>query len=190
MKTIIPSILICWCLLSAPFAVAQQASSAQPKSASKALTWAVGATVIPAAVGGAMILHSTEGMGTNANEAGMGILLGTLGFLFGPGTGHAYAGREHPMKGAWLRAGGLLVGGIGGLGAAVSESFGNDQSTGTIVLVVAGGVMILVSTVHDIATTGRSVEEYNREHGLSGVQLQPWYHRSKQAAGLAVTFNL
>jgi len=170
--------------------MAQPGFTPQPKSKSAALTWSIGATFVPAAVGGAMVLYSTKGMGTDGNLAGMGILMGSLGLLFGPGAGHAYAGREKPMKGAYLRGLGMLIGGIGGLGAAVSESFGNDQSSGTIFIIVAGGVLILTSAVYDIATTGHSVEEYNRRYGYSLIQVKPWYHCSKQAVGFALTLNL
>jgi hypothetical protein len=178
------------CLLVGLTAVSVSAQSTQPKLTSTALTWSIGATLVPAAVGGALVLHSTKGMGTDENEAVIGIVIGSLGLLFGPGTGHAYAGRERPMEGAYIRGFGMLVGGLLGLGAGVAISFGNDVSPVAIGIIAGSGLVVLGSAIYDTATVGRSVNKYNDKHGFARVGFQPWFHASKEAIGLAVNIRL
>jgi hypothetical protein len=177
---------------------ADSTSVAAPKSKRVALTRSLVWTLLPAAVGGAMMLHGQrvspinfgQGSGqTNDNETIIGLGIGSLGIVFGPGAGHAYAGR---MGKFW---GGAAIRGLvaplafaGALGIAFSSESG-ESAVGGIVLVAGAGALFLTSVVYDIATAGRSVDMYNHSHGFSDMRITPTYFACHKTPGLVFTLS-
>lgn len=176
--------------------VGKPPSTVAPKSKSVALASSLIWTLVPAAVGGAMMLHGQrispinfgQGSGqTNDTETLIGLGIGSLGVVLGPGAGHAYAGR---MGKFW---GGAAIRGLvaplafaGAIGIAIASE--SDESVaGSIVLVVGAGTLFLTSVVYDIATVGRSVDQYNRNHSIVGIRFEPGYIARYNAPALCIS---
>ncbi len=175
-------------------------STAVPAHKSKrtALAGSLVWTLLPAAVGGAMMLHGQrispinfgQGSGqTNDNETLIGLGIGSLGIVFGPGAGHAYAGR---MGKFW---GGAAIRGLvaplafaGAIGIAFSSESG-ESAVGGIVLIAGAGALFLTSVVYDIATVGKSVDKYNHSHGFSNLRIRPQYFAATRAVGFNVSMS-
>ncbi len=182
-------------LLNLNVAAADSTATTAPKSRGTALTYSIRMTALPAIVGGLMALE-----GTSDNSSGMtlfGLGLGSAGVLFGPGAGHAYAGRMgrfwggaaiRGLAGALVFVGGLWIYGSSNfyLGSS-SESDGS--AAGGIVIVVGAGALFLTSAVYDIATVGRSADKYNHSHGFSDLRMTPTYFASHKAPGLMLTMS-
>ncbi len=185
---VVMAVLVCHSVM------AQQASSpsvtAQSKSPSTALQMSLIWTIVPAVAGGGLVLVGAAGEDADAGWIIGGIAIGTAGLLFGPGAGHAYAERHHPMSGAWIRGLGIAVGGLYAAGAGFAASFGHGVSTEGIVAVCgASGLIILCSVAYDIGTVGRSVDDYNRAHGLSSLSIRPAYFSADKALGISLSIS-
>jgi len=152
-----------------------------PKSKSKALSYSLVGTLAPMVVSVPLLKD-----GVNA-----GFAVGAFGLLFGPGLGHLYA--ENPnrfISGLFIRglAGGVAIFSVSKFGINI---WGNDsQDTfGPIMGFLVGGVTVVASSIHDISTTGESVDRYNKQHGFSQVTLQPCYWANHQAIGFSLGYT-
>ncbi len=182
-------VVISMLCLARPLA-AQSPAADSARSVSSAVRWSVMGTLLPAALGTLVALKGAEGMGANEGKVALGIGIGSVGLIFGPGLGHAYAGRSRPMRGAWTRLAGLSVAGLGFLGMGFADSYGNKQSASVFVLMAVGGGLYLYSAIRDIAGVPESVNEYNRLRGLGSVRISPCYLASHDVAGLSITLGL
>ena len=197
MCRILITVLALTFLLISNVAAADITSTATPKSRNTALTRSLLWTLVPAAVGGVLMLHGqrvspigfSQGSGqTDDAETMAGLAIGSVGIVVGPGVGHAYAGKIGRFWGGVavrVAAVGLTV------VMASSSSSGNsnlssldDQITQIVIAFVVGGSICLGSAIYDIATVGNSVEEYNEEHGFGNLTLKPTYIASHKAPGL------
>lgn len=172
--------------------VSVSAQSLEPtkKSVSSGLQWLIMGTLLPAGLGTALILKSSQGMNDNAGAIGLGVGIGTIGALLGPSLGQAYAQRPKPMKGFWLRFVGGTICGLGILGSSLSESFSNKTTTGAYAFMGLGGALYLYSAISDIATVPRSVKQYNERHGFSNIKLTPCYFAQHDAVGLTLAVGI
>jgi hypothetical protein len=108
--------------------------------------------------------------------------LAGLGVLVGPGLGHVYAGNSSRLiTGLLLRTVplGLYFAGLG-----MQASWGDGDVGPTIALPLA---VVAFSATYDIATVGRSVDKYNREHGLARVNIYPCYFPSSEQAAVMIS---
>lgn len=183
---------LCFILLFALLcqSVAAQQAPPQPKSTQEGIKRSLMWTVIPAALGGGLIIKGAETYDGGDALIVAGIGIGALGLLFGPGAGHVYAHRPHPMSGVWFRALGATVVGLGVLGAAFSASFGHDATGSIVVSSCMGGSVIMTSAIYDIATVSRSVGNYNMLHGLGSVSVTPTFFPRQNALGVSFSLKL
>jgi len=172
-------------------AVSVSAQSPEPtkKNVSAGLQWSVVGTLLPAGLGTALILKSSQGMNDNAGAIGLGVGIGALGALFGPGLGQAYAERPEPMKGFWLRLAGGAMCGLSVLGSSISDDFGNKTTHQAYAFIGIGGALYLYSAISDIATVPHSVNEYNEQHGFSGISVKPVFYAQHNAPGVVLTIG-
>ena len=170
-------------------ASAQTGPPDSAKSTSAAVQYSVMGTLIPAALGGYLVIKGAQGMGANEGQVALGIGIGSLGLIFGPGFGHAYAERERPQKGVWTRVAGVAIAGLGLASMGMADSFGNDSPAAVYLLMAAGGGLYLYGAIRDIADLDESVDRYNRRHGYTQVRLAPAYFVQSDAVGMAVSIE-
>lgn len=161
-----------------------------PKTTSTAVQYSVIGTLLIGGVGTLLILDGAKGMGADEGEVALGIGIGALGVILGPSFGHAYADRPKPMKGSWVRLAGATVTGLGLAGMGIADSFGGSEGAGVYVVMGMGGAIYLYGAISDVATLGRSVEQYNHRHGLSRVKIRPCYFAQQDAVGLKLTIGI
>ncbi len=184
-------VFFCFCVVCAQPVLAQQPDAEKSKKKSTALTYSIACTLAPAALGGGLVLHGADvGTGTNEGEVALGVAVGTLGLIFGPGAGHVYAKRPKPMKGAIVRVIGAGIAGLGGIGIGVASSWGKSTPSRSIVFIAVGGSILLASVIYDISTVSRSVEQYNHQRDFSTVTVCPHYFVQDKAVGVIVTVRL
>ena len=169
---------------------AQIAPPDSAKSTSTAINYSVMGTLLPAALGGWLVIEGARGMGANEGKVALGIAIGSLGLIFGPGLGHAYAESPRPMKRTWTRTAGVAIAGLGFASMGFSDAYGNDSPAGVYLMMAVGGGMYLYGAVRDISELDDSVDRYNRQHGYTGVRLSPVYFVHSDAVGLAVSIAL
>jgi hypothetical protein len=189
-------------LLNPNVASADSTSDAKPKSKRTALTRSLIWTLVPVAVGGAMMLHgqrispigfSQSNGQTDDIETLAGLAIGSAGIVLGPGAGHSYARK---MGRFW---GGVAIRGAAAALTVVlapSSSSGSsslssldDQIMQVVIAFVVGGTICLGSAIYDIATVGTSVDGYNDEHSLRSLTLRPTYFASHKAPGVMLTLS-
>lgn len=185
-------------LLNANVLAANTNRTATAKSRKTALTHSLVCTLVPAAVGGVMMLHGQrispigfkQGSGKiNDTETLAGLAIGSAGIVFGPGAGHAYAGKKGRFwSGAAIRSAAVAF-------TAVLASAGPDNSSWSamdakiaqvVVAFVMGGSICLGSAIYDIAAVGDSIDEYNEEHGVRSLSLEPTYIAGNGAPGIVL----
>jgi hypothetical protein len=179
------TIAACLCLFTLPAAEAQTNQFSMPVSKSKARLWSVGATLLPMAVGGGL-LYASFGEGSD-DFVVWGLVVGSAGLILGPGAGHAYAKQSsRALGGTAIRVTG---GGLFLMGCLTLNPF-DDSSSGAGFLIVTGSSMVVISAIYDLATVGRSVDEYNHSLGFSDLRIAPTYFASHKAPGLMLTLSL
>jgi hypothetical protein len=174
-------------LLNSNVARADSTSVATPKSRSTALSRSLLWTLVPAAIGGAFVLHGSYGNQNDKTEALAGFAIGSAGIVLGPGVGHAYAGRTGRFWGGVAIRGAAVA-----LTAAISFSASenslsmSDGIAQSSMALAVGGSVCLMSTIYDIATIGDSVNDYNKEHDFRTLTLKPAYIAAYEAPGLVL----
>ncbi len=148
--------------------------SLTPKSKSKALTYSLVGTLAPIAMSMPLL----------SSGDGAGLVLGSFGLLFGPGLGHLYAEDSNRF------VSGMFIRGVAGVFAIYSISnidiLSDDDDSGPVLGFLLGSSALLASTFYDICTTGKSVEQYNQQHGFTQIKIQPCYWAEHQALGLSI----
>ncbi|UCG60800.1 MAG: hypothetical protein JSV52_10760 [Candidatus Zixiibacteriota bacterium] len=187
------SLIIAICLLAVSVYTvsAQETGPKCPKAAtSRALIW----TLVPTAAGLGLCLTGLRSSGggqpweNDESLIVLGVGVGAFGLLFGPGTGHAYAERSRPYKGALIRLGGGAIVFLGSIGVAMASWGGQGIGPG-VGIIVAGGGLCLYSVIRDIVTTAKSVDEYNLRHGFASISISPTYFASDNAPGFTVKLS-
>ena len=162
-------------------------SQLAPKSKKTALTYSLAGTLIPVTAG-AVIFFGWSDQFDNWDDAESIIAasLGGFGLIFGPGFGHCYAGNPGRMAtGALIR---MAPAGLVVAGTAFRSSYGVSPGV-TAKGVVLAVAVILPSAIYDIATVGKSVDRYNREHSLTRIELKPTYYAQERAIGLTLSIR-
>jgi hypothetical protein len=182
-----------WKRLGLPFAILavllmSQMALAQPfcrVSSSQAHLWSVGATVTPMVVGGGL-LYASFGEGSD-NFVIWGLAVGSAGLVFGPGAGYAYARKwGQALQGTAIRVAG---GGLFLCGVLTLNPFDDSGSSGAELLLISGSLTVAISAIYDLATVGRSVDEFNHSHGFSDLRITPTYFASHKAPGVMLTLS-
>ena len=147
------------------------------KSASRALLYSLGGTVV---------------------SAGVGVAFPPLlvaGIIAGPSTGHFYAENGgQAWKGIGIRTGGLLVAGGSAVGIAApgflaaAAPGGQETSEPSPVLVavlIAGAGLVVGSGIYDIGTAPSAARDYN-ERLRADVRVAPTVNPRRGGVGLSV----
>ena len=164
---------------------AQNSSSIQPKSHSKAFLLSFISTAVPIGVGTGLILHSNNQAPVNYGEAVLGTTLGVFGVMFAPGLGHLYAQREKPFKGIYTRLIGVGIAGVGVIIIAAESRRTDNTSIAGFVIIGCGAGTILYSVFSDIISVQHSVTDYNNKFSLT---ITPSYLAHQKAPGIRINF--
>ena len=160
---------------------------ADDKSVATAMEWSVGVTTL-----GVAALAGTAAMSSSTSGAKYPLFaFGTLGLLAGPSLGRIYAG-HYLSGGQVVRVVGLGVMVMGE--ALASACLGQPRSTScnsqTAKLdagpILAGGAVMLLGALFDLAETPSDVERFNRESNVS-LRPAPLVTASGTAPGLALS---
>ncbi|HWR82067.1 MAG TPA: hypothetical protein VN285_02060 [Candidatus Deferrimicrobium sp.] len=188
---------VCWMLVTAvvccQYAIAQDSLTVKPKSKGTALAYSLGATIGPTIIGGTVVLIGATKRNHDYDEGLIisGSVIAASGLIFGPGAGHAYAGKRHPFGKAVGRF--LALAGAGaGVASAIlwAKSWGDKADASSIApIVVVGGAACLSLVVYDIATVGRSADEYNTKHGCQTTAIAPYYRPDNSTVGLRASLT-
>lgn len=179
----IVSLVLCLTIVCFKSVLAQQPIPEGPKSKSTALMYSLACTFVPVGVSIPLLGHGKK-IGATNNV--IGLTIGSLGLLCGPGAGHLYAKNKTSFfKGVIIRgaAGAVAVYSLTEIEINIFD--GEEQNNAASLFFLLGCVAIIGSTIHDIATTGKSVDQYNQKHGFSRIKLQPYYFTKHEAMGLA-----
>lgn len=152
-----------------------------PKSKRTARMLSLGSTILPIALGTALMTSESEPVSE------VGVFLIVSGFVIGPGVGQAYADR--PVR----FAGGAIVRtlclGLAGT-ALVVATLGTDSNERVPALLFFAGVGgYTFSAIYDITTTGSSVDAYNRKHAAPEFSVGHIYYPQENTHGLALTLR-
>ncbi len=148
-------------------------------------------TFVPV-VGGSLATLGANSKGGDAALIGAITFTG-LGLIYGPSSGHAYAGNTSRFF-TWSSYRALAIGGIVG-GVAMfatgvfSENNKEDLTLPGIFLGVAGTGFLVFTIIKDFNTLDDSIDTYNRKHGFTSLDLRPEYFPSQEALGLALSFR-
>jgi len=110
-------------------------------------------------------------------------LLGAVGLVIGPSTGHWYAGGGNG-KGLLLRSAGAVAFGLAALHSPTADfscfdaaqcdrvqaQYDRDRKTYGALLIATGGVVV-GSALYDTITAGRTARRWNRAHALTAIPL-------------------
>jgi hypothetical protein len=189
----------CASVILTPTFPAEATTGFEPKSNATALWYSHLSTFVPAVVGGVLIIHGQSRDFPDEPsdaETAAGITIGSLGLIFGPGAGHAYAGnRGRFWKGGFIRVGVVSLGMFGAV-AIASGTFqgpfgggGNDAGLIAMGIFIAGvGVgLCCYSAVKDFGTLDDSVRKYNDRHKNISLALSPLYFPEHKAIGAVFT---
>lgn len=168
---------------------AQRSLPQEPKSTATAIKYSAYGTAIPIVVGGAISLAASE---DDITALVIGIHVGALGAVAGPGLGHAYTGRwGHFAIGSLVRTVGAIFIASGIIELAGGPDFGSfnesssEDRSGAPALIL-GGAIYLWSAIHDFRTLDRSVKKYNQKHTGATISVSPTYYASENAPGIVV----
>jgi len=162
-----------------------------PKSLSTARLISVSGTFVPI-VGG-----SLAALGANSKGSDVALICAIsftgLGLIYGPSTGHAYAGSTSRFF-KWSSFRALAIGGIiGGLAMFATGVFSENDKENLglpgLLLGASSTGFLVVTIVKDFRTLDDSVNDYNRKHGFTSIDLRPEYFPHHEALGLALSFQ-
>lgn len=171
-------------------AVAGDVPVAYPKSAYTGTTIAIGATVAPIALSVVLIQFGKLRRGFTTFPM-------VIGILCGPGEGHRYAGNTaNQRRGVRIRS---FIG-LAGIAAFMDnngklpEVLGGHNPAGSntaaeFIMMVSASLLV-VSMFHDIATTGKSVEQFNAQLTQTRPRFRPFAGLGRHGlqAGLQLSF--
>ncbi len=166
-----------------------------PKSENAALAWSSSAFLVPVAAGAATWLMQDARRFQHYDSWGLGYsyyeepdrtaasLMIVSGVVIGPSIGYFYAGCPKQglisiAKRVGIIGGSLLVGGL-----AFNEPFGENSMTETAL--ITGGVLTIISAIHDVAAVKGTVREHNAAQGK--LTVTPVYFPDSDAAGLGLS---
>ena len=175
MRHIFPLLIVLTLIISESIA-AQGDSTKTVKTKSAAAAVSLIFTLVPVA-GGAAIIGQNFPFGDEA-EAERGAVLMLAGLVVGPSTGHIYAEARKPLLGISVRC--LCIAVI----LAGTRVFDSD------IPAIPGSMLFVGSIIHDFATLGKSVDEYNRRHEQSTISIAPTYWPKHGAVGLSASLPL
>jgi len=116
------------------------------------------------------------------------------GLFIGPAFGHLYAENgSQALLGIGLRTGTALI----SLSAAESAGDGGNGPDGdfdglgeALGWIAMGALVVIGSSVYDIATAGKAAREHNREHELKSARVAPTVSGPQgEQVGLSVTLQ-
>ncbi len=165
-------------LVSAAVLKAEGSTEVQRKSKTAAAAYSLVTTLVPE---GVSILFLAEGGNHSKARNRAWFAFGLSGPVFGPGAGHLYAGNSRKFS-----TGTLLRGCLSAIGMAALFSSESDAAG---VIALSSGAVVAFSMIYDIATVGKSVNEYNHSHGFSGVQIVPTYFATQRSPGVMLTLS-
>ncbi|MCK4652819.1 MAG: hypothetical protein KAU01_00055 [Candidatus Cloacimonetes bacterium] len=178
------TLTICLIAGTCQITFAQISQPYESKSTITAVKYSVYGTVIPIVVGGTCMLAASE---DDITTFVIGLQVGSLGAVAGPGLGHAYAGRwEHFALGSLVRTVGAIF-----IASGIIELIGvyeEGKSSGAPALTF-GCAIYLWSAIHDFRTLDRSVKRYNQRHTGTTISVNPIYYASKNAPGIVVSVS-
>lgn len=176
-------IVLLLAMLSVPSAVAQEDLS---KSRNRALAHSLVPTLAMPAIGIGLLAYS----GKNEDVAGFaGFWIGATGLIFGPSQGHIYAERRHPFSGAAIRTGCFLVTVFGLMFGILDAMDEGDHSSTPYAMMIAGATGLVASATYDIATVGRSVNNYNQRMAAISWKLGPTVSPKSRTIGVSLSLN-
>jgi len=147
------------------------------KSPAVAVGLALGATIVPIAVGYSLDFDQTW-------------WLAASGLTLGPSAGHFYA--QQWGRGLWttgLRAG-LLTFGVGITTLTLGESLFGGSSWGGPILGITSLLAAFGLAIYDLGTTEESVEKYNASRkGYGRLNIMPYRDAANKGYGLSFVYN-
>lgn len=159
--------------------MAEGSAAPQRKSKTVAAAYSLVTTLVPEGV--SILFLAQEGNHSKARNRTW-FAFGLSGPVFGPGIGHLYAGNTKKFNNGTLLRLCLCTLGVAAL-------YSNDESDIAGVIALSSGAILAFSMVYDIATVGRSVDQYNRSHGFSGVSITPAYLVDHAAPGVVLKLS-
>jgi len=153
-----------------------------PKSRATAYWLALGTTLAGTSLlASGLVIAPFAHAGPLATDTIVG--LGVAAIAIGPSLGSLYA-HQPWNSGLGMRLGGLAAFGIGGaLELACSNARGDACDVGGRTFMALGAITYVVGSIYEIATSGRAVDRYNREHALAVTVLRG---SDGTGAGLAI----
>jgi len=121
------------------------------------------------------------------------IPLAGIGVIYGPSSGHAYAGNTTRFfTGSSLRilAAGGVVAGMAMFGSGILDEGGNSNLIAPGIAVGALSLSTFVYTIiRDFTDLDDSVNAYNRANGFTSLQVRPTIFPGQEAAGFTLSIQ-
>jgi hypothetical protein len=186
MRTTLAIIIMTFVMtLSPQISSAQEHSYPSEKSKTSAFGISLAATVLPIIAVNPLLKEDKPGW-TFKEYTGTTLIIG--GLVFGPGTGHLYAGNKTRFwSGAGIRATGIA---LFTWGAGNLNLWGDDDEGGWALLFLLGSAITLVDAAYDIVTVGSSVDKYNRIESDPKIEFLPYYKHKNNEVGIAFSLHL
>lgn len=157
----------------------QQPELPDLKSEGAAFRLSLLGTLIPLALGTAMIATNDSGDYSDSGGSAEGFLI-YAGLYIGPSLGYFYAGKSgRGLASFGLRNGIALLSLVGAFAICPPMDYCDDgQVAAGSAIIIAGGVAILGSAIYDLANVKRTVRESNERKLASRVAVTPTYSRA------------
>jgi hypothetical protein len=169
---------------------AQESQPQELKTTATAIKHSVYGTAVPVAIGAISLAGLSRASDEEEAFLWLGLGIGAVGVVSGPGFGHAYSkawGRF--FLGSLIRtvAGMAIIGGILGddpSGMDWGPDSNSDGKAENTLSLIGGGIVYLLSVIWDIRSLDASVQRYNQKHGGAAVSVSPAYNVRENAPGL------
>jgi hypothetical protein len=171
---------------------AQENQPQELKTTAVAIKHSVYGTAVPVVIGAISLAAMPRANDEEEALLWLGIGVGAVGLVSGPGFGHAYSkawGRF--FLGSLIRtvAGMAIIGGILGddpSGMDWGPDNSSDGKAEDTLSLIGGGIVYLLSVIWDIRSLDASVQRYNQKHAGTAVSISPAYNIRENAPGLVV----
>jgi len=148
------------------------------KSEAAAFSLSLLGTLVPLALGTAIIATSDDLYYSDANGSAGSLLIYT-GLYLGPSLGYFYAGRSgRGWASLGLRNGIAMLSVLGVIAICSGSCEDDSQATAAGVVLLAGGAGVLASAIYDLAKIKGTVRAANEQELASRVAVIPTYSRS------------